>query len=272
MDLNAYTSQIHLPQPQSRKGDNGKLLIIGGSALFHAASAWSLDIASRMVDMVFYSSLPENNELIKEAKKQFWDGVVVPRGEVRAYLEEADCVLIGPGMMRDDETAALTHDLLQSYPTKKWVVDAGALQMADASLFTSSMIITPHRQEFARVFGYVPSHHDDIKMTSKTHNNVVIVLKGHEDVVTDGVTLEKVEGGNGGMTKGGTGDVLAGLIASFYCTSPAFASAVMGSTINKKAGDALFQEVGPFFNTSDLIHQLQKTLNNELVLPSVMSL
>jgi len=98
------------------------------------------------------------------------------------------------------------------------------------------------------------------------------VLKGHEDVVTDGVTLEKVEGGNGGMTKGGTGDVLAGLIASFYCTSPAFASAVMGSTINKKAGDALFQEVGPFFNTSDLIHQLQKTLNNELVLPSVMSL
>ena len=70
MNLDQYKSQIHLPQPQSRKGDNGKLLIIGGSSLFHAASAWSLDIASRMVDMVFYSSLPENNELIKEAKKK----------------------------------------------------------------------------------------------------------------------------------------------------------------------------------------------------------
>jgi NAD(P)H-hydrate epimerase len=197
MNFDQYKSHIHIPKPQSRKGDNGKLLIIGGSSLFHAASAWSLDIASRMVDMVFYSSLPENNELIKEAKKKFWDGVVVPRGEVKAYLEEADCVLIGPGMVRDFETETLTNELLKSYPAKKWVVDAEALQMADASLFTSSMIVTPHHQEYARVFGHEPSHNDDVMMTSKTHNNVLIVLKGHEDVISDGRVLEVVQGGNG---------------------------------------------------------------------------
>ncbi len=269
MHLDTYKNQIHVPQPQSRKGDNGKLLIIGGSSLFHAASAWSLDIASRMVDMVFYSSLPENNELIKEVKKKFWDGVVVPRGEVRPYLEEADCVLIGPGMTRDSETETLTNELLKSYPTKKWVIDAGALQMADASLFTSSMIVTPHHQEYVRVFGGEATHDEDVMMMSKMHNNVVIVLKGHEDVISDGRMSEVIQGGNGGMTKGGTGDVLAGLIASFYCTSPAFASAIMGSVVNKKAGDALFQKVGPFFNTSDLIHQLQETLTEQLILSTV---
>lgn len=265
MNLDQYLPQIHIPQPESRKGDNGKLLIIGGSSLFHAASAWSLDIASRMVDMVFYSSIPENNELIQEAKKKFWNGVVVPRGEVRSYVEEADCVLIGPGMTRDTETEMLTNELLKSYPNKKWVIDAGALQMADVSLFTSSMIVTPHHQEYARVFGHEPSHNDDVMMISKMHNNVVIVLKGHHDVISDGVALEVVQGGNGGMTKGGTGDVLAGLIASFYCKSPVLASAVMGSVINKKAGDALFQKVGPFFNTSDLIYQLQETLTQQLI-------
>ena len=49
----AYQSQIVLPAPDSRKGDNGKLLIVGGSELFHAAGAWSLEAAARVVDMVF---------------------------------------------------------------------------------------------------------------------------------------------------------------------------------------------------------------------------
>jgi NAD(P)H-hydrate epimerase len=67
------------------------------------------------------------------------------------------------------------------------------------------------------------------------------------------------------LSKGGSVDVLAGLIASFYCTSLALASAVMGSVINKKAGDELFEKVGPFFNTSDLINQLQHTLATEFI-------
>jgi len=99
-----YFQQIKLPAPNSHKGLNGKLLIIGGSELFHAASKWSLDIASKFVDMVFYSSVPENNELIREAKGEFWNGIVIERDNLTSYLEEADTILIGPGMERTSES------------------------------------------------------------------------------------------------------------------------------------------------------------------------
>jgi len=67
--------KLYVPASDSHKGENGKLLIIGGSVLFHAASLWSLQVASRIVDMVFYSSVPSNNELIQQAKGQFGMGL-----------------------------------------------------------------------------------------------------------------------------------------------------------------------------------------------------
>ena len=60
------------------------------------------------------------------------------------------------------------------------------------------------------------------------------------------------------MTKGGTGDVLAGLIAALACMNDPFTSAVIGSTINKKAGDELYKTVGPFINATDLANQIPK--------------
>src|SRR6185437_16439760 len=94
--------KLYTPLQDSHKGQNGKLLIIGGSHLFHAASLWALTIASRVVDMVFYSSVPENNQIVQELKKEFRNGIVVPRTEIENYAEEAECILIGPGMVRTD--------------------------------------------------------------------------------------------------------------------------------------------------------------------------
>src|SRR3989339_479037 len=143
----SFLQNIHLPMTSSHKGQNGKLLIIGGSELFHAASKWSLDVASHFVDMVFYSSIPSNNKLIQEAKGNFWNGIVIPRDELEKYIEEADCILIGPGMERTEETEQLTNTLLKKYSAKKWVLDAGALQMIQPQLLKSNHIITPHSRE-----------------------------------------------------------------------------------------------------------------------------
>ena len=98
--LNQAFQELKIAKKDSHKGQNGKLLIIGGSELFHAASKWSLDIASKIVDMVFYSSVPSNNNLIKrwqkgeldqhldqQAKASFWQGIVVDRQQIKAYLE-----------------------------------------------------------------------------------------------------------------------------------------------------------------------------------------
>lgn len=269
----SYLKQLHLPQEGSHKGQNGKVLMIGGSELFHAASKWSLDVASKFVDMVFYASVPSNNELIQAVKKEFWNGIVIRREEIDDYIQEANVILIGPGMERTTETENLTNSLLQKYSAKKWVLDAGALQMVDVKLLNQNCIITPHRGELERVWQKTfPAQSLDIESitTDQLHqlsnelHNTCILLKGVEDRVVQNSQSQIIKGGNPGMTKGGTGDALAGLVAALFCTESSFRAAVIGSYINKKAGEALAENVGPFFNASELVTQIPKTLWSEL--------
>lgn len=271
--LTQVIRQLHLPQPDSHKGQNGKLLIIGGSELFHAASRWSLDVASCFVDMVFYSSVPDNNELVKEAKGNFWNGIVIRREEVESYIGEADCILIGPGMTRTADTEQISDTLLQKYQHKKWVIDAGALQMMDPGLLNEQMIITPHPRELAMVLAKATGRDVEelvkdaseaparqLQEWSRQLGAATIVLKGKMDQVVTPEQSFEITGGNPGMTKGGTGDVLAGLIAALACTNELLVAAVVGSVANKVAGEKLAENVGPFFNASQLITAIPESL------------
>lgn len=242
---------LYQPNADSHKGQNGKVMVIGGSHLFHAASLWALDVASRIVDMVFYSSVPENNELVKA---EFKNGIVVPRENIDDYIDEADCVLIGPGLERTEETKELTERLFIKYPDKKWVVDAGSLQMVRPEILPKDCIITPHHQEFQTLFGVVGNEETAFEMAKKY--NLIILLKGQEDIVCSAERCVKIPGGNAGMTKGGTGDVLAGLVTAFYAKNPASESAVGASFLNKLAGDRLFEKQNFMFNASDLAREI----------------
>lgn len=248
---------LKLPAPDSHKGQNGKLLLIGGSELFHAASKWSLDVASYFVDMVFYSSVPANNTLITQAKGAFWNGIVVPRETVSSYALEADCILIGPGMDRTVPTEKLVNMLLAEFSQKKWVVDAGALQMVDPERLNQNCIITPHQTELERVTKKKP-------LAELLKKGVTVLVKGQQDTLYTKQETVAIAGGNPGMTKGGTGDVLAGLVAALYCNNSARTAALVGSYVNKKAGEDLSVIVGPFFNASQLSEQVPKTLWREL--------
>lgn len=275
---------LYVPSSDSHKGQNGKLLLIGGSHLFHAASLWSLSIASRIVDMVFYSSVPENNKIVFESKKEFRDGIIVPRENLEEYVEEADCILIGPGMMRTEsmkgveylvssvaeameaehegvQTYHLTKYLLKKYPTKRWVIDGGALQMMEKEWLNemTDVILTPHHGEFERLFELPPTE-ENVAQMAKVHK-VTILRKGKEDVVCNATECVVIRGGNAGMTKGGTGDVLAGLVAALACKNELFMAAKAGSYINKKAGESLFEKVGFMFNSSDLVAEIPRVMN-----------
>ena len=257
--------KLYEPDPKSHKGQNGKLLIISGSQLFHSSSLWALTVASRIVDMVFYSSIPVNNEIVREQKREFRNGIIVPRDKVQSYIEEADCILIGPGLPRkegeekgDDDTALLTSSLLNESPSKRWVLDGGSLQTIKPEIIPQNAILTPHPREFEILFKVKPSKSSVAEMAKKF--NCVILLKGIVDIVSNGKKTVEIKGGNAGMTKGGTGDVLAGLIAALYCKNDAFTSAKIGSIINKKAGDSLFKKVGYYFNASDLADEIPKVL------------
>jgi hydroxyethylthiazole kinase-like uncharacterized protein yjeF len=289
--------KLYIPASGSHKGQNGKLMIIGGSHLFHAASLWSLQVASKIVDMVFYSSVADNNEIVQKAKEEFRNGIVVPRESIEDYIEEADVILIGPGMVRSEleignlkleignlkdlkqiedegvQTHFLTKYLLEKYPHKKWVIDAGALQMMDPEWLKQlggNVIITPHPQEFERVFGGGIMNHEsgimeeDVREIAKEYE-CIILLKGEKDVVCSPEKCTEIAGGNAGMTKGGTGDVLAGLVAALACNNDLFLAAVAGSYINKKAGEALFGRVGYYFNSSDLAQEIPLVMKNLLI-------
>ena len=251
MGIDKYIEQIVLPKKNSRKGENGRVLVIGGSRLFHVASFWSACMASKIVDMVHFSSPKmENNELMRvRAKAKFWEGIVVPWEEVTHYIEEDDSILIGPGMERGEDTKKIVNDLLAKYPDKRWVVDGGALQEVDPKLLNKKMIVTPNKREQEILAGKIPP-------------GVTVLAKGPVDVITQGKTNIEITGGSAGMTKGGTGDVLSGLVAGLYAKSPALASCVVGSEVNKRAGEALEGRVGPFFSASELIGQVQKVLGD----------
>ena len=287
--LKQYFKNLKLPDPYSHKGQNGKLLLIGGSDLFHAASRWSLDVASKFVDMVFYSSTDDNNGLIAEIKKEFWNGIVVERSSLESYIDESDVILIGPGMERatpkllhlsEDElalklsekpseqdwktnTELVVNYLLKKYPIKRFVIDAGALQMVMPSLLNANVIITPHATELERLLNAVSVQQkigSDDCFNWLLETGVTILLKGHKDFIYHKKTVVEVEGGNPGMTKGGTGDVLAGMVAGLYCANEAEVSAVVGSYTNKRAGEVLAEKVGPFFNASDLVQKVPEVL------------
>lgn len=288
--------QLYRPPVDSHKGQNGKLLLIGGSKLFHTASLWPLTIASRIVDMVYYSSVSENNAIVQRAKEEFRNGIVVLREHIDDYIGEADCVLIGPGLPReegqeagDDDTKELTERLIKKYPHKKWVVDGGSLQEMDPEVLLElkiAPILTPHAREFEMLF-QLKTQSANRKttrlaeaMTKRATQNLkveeivkamarkykcVILLKGQTDIVCSSMECVYIEGGNAGMAKGGTGDVLAGLVAALYCKNDAFLSAACASYINKKAGESLFQRVGYYFNASDLADEIPKVMKQLLL-------
>jgi len=273
--FNPQTINLYQPPPASHKGQNGKLLVIGGSKLFHTSIFWAADIASRIVDIVHFSSpANENNQVVRtKIKQNFWTGIVVDWTDVEAYIQEDDAILIGPGMTRTDETALIVDFLLKKYPTKKWVLDGGALQGVDPELITESCILTPHAGEFNRLARKVGLGVEAGKSSlessfrppnpsslSKSLNNCTILLKGPVDTVCQGTRCVEIPAGNPGMTKGGTGDVLAGLVAALYCKNDAWTAAAAGSWVNKQAGDELYEKVGPYFNAQDLVEAVPKVL------------
>lgn len=294
----SFVQRLYIPPRTSHKGNNGRLLIIGGSHLFHAASIWSLTVASRLVDLVHYASVPENNALILKMKEEFRNGIVIHRRDVEAYIHEDDCILIGPGMVRpttqdaisaavgvsdlgqideladeSSQTVALTHLLLTRFPHKQWVIDAGALQVLTLQDIPERAILTPHHGEFDTLWiKHLQQYPHDSGFTSLSDQvrafaaqyRCVVLVKGAIDYVSDGTEIWGISGGNAGMTKGGTGDVLAGLIAGLACKNDPVLAVLCGSFVNKQAGDKLYQTVGYGYNATDLANQIPMTMHRIL--------
>ena len=254
--------KLSKPHEFSSNEDNGQVTIIGGSKLFHGAPILALKTASRIVDMVFFAS-PELSVggIAEQLKSKLGSFIWIPWDEVGEYIAKSDAILIGPGLMRyhsenkrvkeqafvpssgrgkskkfydeaGNQSKEITEKLLRQFPNKQWVIDAGSLQVMEPKYIPKNAILTPNQKEFRGLFGaeVAPLNGAPHALASKYH--CIIVLKGVETIVCSPQECVLVGGGNAGLTKGGTGDVLAGFVAALACNNDLFLAASAGSFIN----------------------------------------
>lgn len=264
--------ELYRPDKNSNGEDNGQVTIIGGSYLFHGPPFFSIQAASRVVDMVFFTSPYEPlRDVVANIKSRLSSFIWVPFEEVEDYVEKSDAVLIGPGFMRahtekanqkgdnsDDHayylSKTVTENLLTKFPNKKWVIDAGSLQVMDPEWIPKNAIVTPNKKEYKMLFGSL-----DPKDAASKYN-CIIVLKGPITYVYSPNEIIKVNGGNAGMTKGGTGDAMAGLVVALLAKNEPFLAACVAAFVTKAAGDVLYKKRGVYYNADDLAEEIPQTL------------
>ena len=202
----------------SHKGDNGKIMIIGGSEMFYGAPILSaLGAEHSGVDLVFPFIPPMHTDAAKTYSLNF---IIQPFTEnhltmkdvksILNFSKKTDSVVIGPGLGTNPKTkeavkAILTH---LSVPT---VVDASALMFLNT--FPKTTVLTPHRGEFKELTGDDPTPKNVQKWAKDL--KVTIVCKAPEDIIADEDELAINKTGNALMTVGGTGDILSGVIGGF---------------------------------------------------------
>ncbi len=260
-DLN----NLYKPASFSFGEDNGQVTIIGGSSLFHGAPLFALKVASRMVDMVFFSTPERAVGLVAEQlKSRLLSFIWIPWEETEEYIEKSDAVLIGPGFMRYRSekvphgrryhfcdaacraTRDITERLLKKFPHKKWVIDAGSLQTMDSSWIPPHSILTPNKHEYKYLFDEMSA-----KEAAEKYKCVIVCKGPTTNVYSPGEDCE-INGGNAGLTKGGTGDTQAGLTVALLAKNDPFLAACSASFITKKTAEMLHERVGTNFNADDL--------------------
>lgn len=271
--------KLFKPHTNSNGEDNGQVTVIGGSHLFHGAPLFSLTVASRIVDMVFFAS-PEKSvgQVATKLKSKLLSFIWVPWDEVEEYVAKSDAILIGPGFLRfhsekiphkdrhtvcDKEcqkTTNITKSLLTKFPNKKWVIDAGSLQTMDADWIPQNAVLTPNKKEFEILFKKEFSVKTALDMSKKY--KCVIVVKGPITFVFGDNKVVEIKGGNPGLTKGGTGDVQAGLTVALLAKNDPILAACAASYIVKAAADELQKKKGIYFNADDLASKIPEVLNN----------
>ncbi len=253
------------------KGDNGRILIIGGGAYVGAPALAALAALRAGADIITIAAPANVSDIIASFSpnlivSSLTSDILTPDDLpiITELVQEHDVVVIGMGLGRDELALRAIKAIIPI--CKKVVIDADALSVLDLPLDGSS-IITPHAGEFKRLAGRNISK-DCKKRTALVkkfakENNVVVLLKGKVDIISDGTSIKMNRTGNVGMTVGGTGDVLAGVVGTFYAKNDAFESAIAGAFITGLAGDIAFEEYGFGLLATDVIDNIPKAIKED---------
>jgi ADP-dependent NAD(P)H-hydrate dehydratase / NAD(P)H-hydrate epimerase len=253
--------------PDSHKGMFGHVFVLAGSARYSGAAVLCVSGALRCGAGLVTIGLPKSLVCPMIAIKPP-EAMLLPLAETKElslstaafktimdFIAASSVVVIGPGLGLNASTCRLTRELVAAIK-KPMVIDASSLDalsghtgiLKKAGLNTAQKVITPHPAEMARLTGVkisaIQNNRKGIAKDFANEYNVTVVLKGHSTVVASpGGSLYINSSGNPGMARGGTGDILSGMIAAFIGQGlTAFEAAKYAVYLHGLAGDLAAKE------------------------------
>ena len=283
------------PKKESHKGENGRLLIIGGGPYYGAPALSAFAALRTGADLIYvltpkkvtraitsYSPLllkPQRlakkmakfspNLIVKELSDE---EVLIPEDLEIAekYVKKIDTLLIGPGLGNHEKTLEAVEQIIKFFvkSKKSIVIDADAIKVIGKNpsiIKNSKTVATPHTGEFKELTGIkLP---DDIAERAKKTNSwakklgITILLKGPVDVISNGKMVKLNDVHNQAMTVGGTGDVLAGITGSLVSKGvEPFNAARIAAFLNGSAGNIAFEKKSYGLISTDVIEEIPSVL------------
>lgn len=259
-------------KPGGHKGDFGKAFLVGGSRAYTGAPCLMAAAAVCSGCGLVYLGIPggiwavEASRCVSAIPVALGDGGALSPDALpalRAQLDACDVLALGPGLGRFPGVAEAVCDVLADTP-KPVVLDADGINALEGHIDVLEArrgrvtILTPHNGEFARLLGggatpesVAKADRVEIASAFAVRYGCVLVLKGHRTVTAtpSGTALVNTTG-NSGLAKGGSGDVLTGLVASLLAQGATPAQAAAGGVwIHGRAADFAAQALTPYAMT-----------------------
>ncbi|MCD6402974.1 MAG: NAD(P)H-hydrate dehydratase [Candidatus Aenigmarchaeota archaeon] len=259
----------------AHKYNFGHLLVIGGSKQYSGSPSFNAMAAYRSgVDLVTVVAPERAANIISSFKPDMiaypLEGDFLRPSHLREILkiaEKTTAFVIGGGLGREKETKKAVVKWLSSV-TKPGVIDADAIHAVSENLDViknKNFILTPHAHEFYILSGIRVkdeiAHRVKVVKEFAKKLGVTVLLKGHVDVISDGKKVILNKTGTPYMTKGGLGDVLAGICGALLTRDcdPLIAASV-GAFISGKAGELASKIYGEGLMASDVIDFIPKVI------------
>lgn len=262
--LSRHNIVLPTRRKKSHKGQNGRVLIVGGSKEYVGAVALAGVAALRSgADTVTIASPDKTawaiNTLSPDLITHKLAGSHLKESHVRQIhnlSKQADVMLIGNGLGMHRDTMNAVQKLVRLDIQK--VIDADALKAVTLNKINSALL-TPHKKEF-EIFCEnsnirLPKHPNTIQSLLGSN---VLLLKGPVDTIISSDRIAQNYTGNEGMTKAGTGDVLAGMCAGLVSQGlTLFQAACTASFLTGAVGDSLIRTSGYSYTASDMLDQIR---------------
>jgi ADP-dependent NAD(P)H-hydrate dehydratase / NAD(P)H-hydrate epimerase len=268
--------RLHKRDYESHKGQNGRVMVIGGSKDYSGAPALAAISSLRSgVDLALVACPRVVSSEIRSYSpdlivKRVGDDLLTPRDteKILKLAKNVDSVILGCGIGLEVETAAALNVLLEEIQ-KPMIIDADALKIIDVEVLSQreyETVLTPHKTEFKTLFsqevqGNLESK-AEVVLDASQNSGCTVLLKSAVDIIATGDKLRLNSTGNPGMTVGGTGDCLAGLVGGLMAQDHhGFEAAFLGAYINGKAGDLAAEKYGYNFTATDILSFIPKIFN-----------